>query len=91
MTNNVTARRIPSSLGWTSAFFGAGGAAGLWYWLAQGDRLQMALAVAGLALAAVLGIVWQVRARSASRFQAALDAFAEREIARAPHGTGPKR
>jgi hypothetical protein len=34
------------------------------------------------AFAAVLGVVWQTRARAARRWKALLDAYAQREIAR---------
>jgi hypothetical protein len=85
MTNNENRR---TSLLWPAAFLGA--VAGLWCWLAQGDRLQVFLACAGLVLAVVLGSVWAFRARAAGRLQAALDAFAEREIAQA-HPNGSSR
>jgi hypothetical protein len=41
------------------------------------------LAAAVLALAVVLGIVWRFRGRAARRLRAVLDAYAEREVARA--------
>jgi hypothetical protein len=39
-------------------------------------------ASAGLTLTAVVGLVWQFRARASRRRRTALDAYAEREIAR---------
>src|SRR5205823_4505008 len=43
-----------------------------------------------LALAAVLGLVWLYRVRAARRLFAVLDAYAERELARAkPRGRTP--
>jgi hypothetical protein len=42
----------------------------------------MAIAVAVTVLLALLQLVWLYRAHSAQRWRAALDAYAEREIAR---------
>jgi hypothetical protein len=48
--------------------------------------------VTGLALAAVTGVVWhQSRARAQSRWQAALDAYAQRQIAKDRHRNAQKR
>src|SRR5262249_48945196 len=44
-----------------------------------------------LALASVLGGVWQLRARARRRWRAAVDAYADREIARARRRHGPQR
>jgi hypothetical protein len=46
--------------------------------------VEVLLASAILALAATLGFVWLVRARAARRLQAALDIYADREMARIP-------
>jgi hypothetical protein len=44
-----------------------------------------------VALTAILGIVWLSRVRAARRFNAALDAYAEREIERERRRNGPQR
>lgn len=88
MVLNWNGRRRPVSLVWPAALLGAGGAAGLWLWLAQRDSVQVSLASGALALTVVLGIIWQSRARSARRFQAALDAYVARELGRAPRRKG---
>src|SRR5262249_52384119 len=78
--NNRIVRRTPTALVWPVLFVGA---VGLWFWLAQGSRMAMWLGAAGFVLTAVLGIVWLLsRARAARRFNAAVDAYAEREIYR---------
>jgi hypothetical protein len=46
------------------------------------NNLPVILALGGIALTAVLGIVWQFRVIKGRRLQAALDAYAAREIAR---------
>jgi hypothetical protein len=63
----------------------------LWFWLAQGDGAAVLLGAALLVFTAILGIVWRSRARSARRFHAALDAYAEREIDRTRRRNGPQR
>jgi hypothetical protein len=45
--------------------------------------LPVVLAATILTLAALGGLVWYLRARAARRFQATLDAYAEREIMQA--------
>ena len=77
-----------SLLGWcksrllTAGLLAITGAAGLWLWQALGDSIQMlALGSALLVLATVM-ICWQARVRDASRLRNALNAYAEREIAR---------
>ena len=45
---------------------------------------------AALVLAAILGIFWLLRARAARRFNAAVDAYAEREIDRERRTKGPR-
>ncbi len=42
----------------------------------------VSLTLAAAALAGIVSIVWQLRARSARRWLTALNAYAEREIAR---------
>ena len=51
-------------------------------WPGQGG-VAVLLASAALALTVIVGIVWQQRGRAARRRGAALEAYAEREIARA--------
>lgn len=67
---------------WATALFVAGTAVALWAWLAEFNRVQLLLAAAALVPAAILGVVWQSRARAARRWRNALDTYAEREIAR---------
>ena len=78
---------------WTSwagpvALLAATGAAGLWLWYTHGAYVPLGAAVGLLALTAALGVVWLYRVRAARRLFAALDAYAEKESARAerrPH------
>jgi hypothetical protein len=79
MENNWIGRRTPTSLVWPAALLGA---VGLWFWLAHGGSVAVLPGAAALVLAAILGIVWLSRARAARRFNAAVDAYAEREIDR---------
>ena len=51
---------------------------------------NVALIVGAVAAVAVVGTVWQFRSRAANRFQAILDAVAERELAQATRGSGSK-
>lgn len=81
MGNNWLDRRESESVLGPAAFLGVAAAAGTWLWLAQGDTMQVSLASAVLASTALVGIVWQVRARAARRWRAALDAYVERQIA----------
>jgi hypothetical protein len=65
----------------------------LLFWPAQGVSVTVLFTCAALALAVAVGIVWQLRSRAARRRTAALEAYAEREIARArgsdPEGQAP--
>jgi hypothetical protein len=90
MENNWIGR-TPLSLIWTAAFLATAGAVGLWLWLARGDGLQVLLAGTALAVLVVLGPVWRWRARSERRWNAVVDAYAEREIARLRGGNGRNR
>jgi hypothetical protein len=73
--NNWIGRAL-TSLAWSGAALGVLGAVGLALWLAAGA------APAGVAVGSLgLGAVWLSRARAARRRNAALDAYAEREIA----------
>src|SRR5438552_5591071 len=86
MENNLTGHRKPRFVVWLVAFctalvLGAGIVGGLWLQPVDG-RGWPALAAAGVvALMAILGIAWQLRARAARRLEAAMDAFADRQIA----------
>ena len=79
MDNTWIGRLATPSLIWLVALLGA---AGLWFWLRPEHSVAEMLGAAGLVLTAILGIVWLSRARAARRFNAALDAYAEREIDR---------
>ncbi len=88
MANNQTGRPTGTFVVWlatfcTAAVVGAELIGALWFRPVDGRNRQALLAAAALALTAVLGFVWQSRARAARRWNAALDAYAEREIARA--------
>jgi len=71
--------RTSLSLVWPIALLGAGG---LWFGLAQGDGVAVLLGAAGLALTMVLGTICFYRVGAARRFNAAMNAYAEREIDR---------
>lgn len=74
------------------ALLAAAAAAGLGLWQTLGGHATLPLAVGLLVLAAALGVFWLYRVRAARRFVAALDAYAERELARAerrPHAPPP--
>ena len=55
--------------------------AGWWFWPGASGGGQALLAAALLALTGGLGIAWQWRARAARRFQVAMNAFVDRQIA----------
>jgi lysophospholipase L1-like esterase len=87
METNQRGRQKPGVVVWLAALcavavLGAGIAGEVWLRPAEGGNWQALLPAALLALAAVLGIVWLARARAARRWNAAVDAYAEREIAR---------
>ena len=84
MQNTRIGRRTPWSLlvGWSAAFLAAAGAVGLWLWLARGDGPAL-LAAEALAIAVPLLAVWWWRGRAARRWRAAVNAYADREVARA--------
>jgi hypothetical protein len=83
MTNNRFARRKSRSLARPAVLLGAAVVVALWLWLGPGigPSGRLGAAVGASTLAAV--IVWFFRARAARRRNAALDVYAEREIARA--------
>ena len=81
-----------SQLKWASwaaavGLLAAAGAMGLWSGQTHGAYVPLGAAVGLLALTAALGIFWLYRLRSARRLFAALDAYAERELARAERRT----
>jgi hypothetical protein len=55
------------------------------------NHLIVPLAGAGLALLAILAITWRSRVRAVTRWSTALNAYAEREIARERRGNDLKR
>jgi hypothetical protein len=65
----------------SAAVFGAGIAGGHRLWPADGGGWAALVAAAVLALTSVLGIVWQSRVRGTKQWRAALEDYAEREIA----------
>jgi hypothetical protein len=90
MTNNEIDRKFPS-LVWPVAALGVGGIIGLWFGFTRGESAPTLLAFAVLAVAAAVGIVWRFRARAARRLRAALDAYAEWDIARMQRWNAPKQ
>jgi hypothetical protein len=81
-TSRMGRRALLSQLG-PAALLGAGAAVGFWLCSAPGGRGQVLLAFAVLATTVVLGIVWEYRAQAARRWSAAVDAYADQEMARA--------
>ena len=79
MISNWIGRWMPTSLIWIVALLGA---VRLWFWLTNGNDVPGLLAAAALLLTAILGAVGLARALAVRRFNAALDAYAEREIDR---------
>jgi hypothetical protein len=81
MEHNWMSWRTFLLLAWPAGLVGVGGVAGFWFGLNARGELLVVLILAGLALAA-LGFIADQRIAAASRFQAALDAYANREIVR---------
>jgi hypothetical protein len=88
MQNNWTGRRMPTFLLWSVPLLGA---AELWFWLAYEHGVAVLPGAAALGMTAILGIVWLSRARAARRFNAVVDAYAEREIDRERRREEPQR
>jgi hypothetical protein len=91
MKNIRTGHRDPVfAMGRTAfgaAALGVGIAGGVWFSLAVGQGWQTLLpAAVAFAVPVVVAIVWQARARTATRWHTALDAYATQEIARARRG-----
>jgi hypothetical protein len=87
MRRNEGSHPKPASWAGPVVLLAAAGAAGLWLWQTHGADVPRWPAAGLLALAA-LGVVWLYRIRAARRLFAALDAYAEKEVARAerrPH------
>ncbi len=80
MKNTRIGRRAPRSWLGPVAFLAAAGAVGLWLWLARGDGPAL-LAAEALAIALPLLALWWWRGRAARRWSAAVNAYAEREMA----------
>jgi hypothetical protein len=81
---------VSSSAFWTAALLFAGLLGGLWVGQADDPTWQAVPLVAVLGLTAVAGVTWQrSRARARRRWDAALDAYAEREIRQQPRGAAP--
>jgi hypothetical protein len=88
MINDRIGRWIPAALVWIVGFLGA---VRLWFWLTNENDVPGLLAAAALLLTATLGGVGLARALAVRRFNAALDAYAEREIDREWRRKGPPR
>src|SRR5438132_10307009 len=86
MANSSIYRRSRIPLINLGALLVAVGAVGIWFWLLPRVTMPgwVAAAIVGPA-AAVLGLLWRLRARAARRWQAALDTYAEREMMRTKH------
>jgi hypothetical protein len=74
--NNWIDRRTPTFLISSATCLGA---VRLCLWLAHSDSVAMLLVGPALLLTGSFGLVWLSRARTARRFAAAWDAYAERE------------
>jgi hypothetical protein len=85
--NGISHRTLPY-LVWPVTLLGA---VGLWFGLAHGDSVTMPLVAVALVLTAILGAVWLSRAQATRRFNAAMDAYARREIDRLRPRKGPQR
>jgi hypothetical protein len=57
----------------------------------ENNVVEVLVGAGVLVLTTILGMVWIARARAARRFYAAVDAYAEREIARERRWNGPRR
>jgi hypothetical protein len=92
MNHPTLGRRVAPSLIGPSLVLALGSAAGVCLSLAAGNGRALLVALA-LASLAVVGIVWQARALAAWRLRAALDVYAERDIARTKRASqnGPGR
>ena len=77
---------ISSGASWAAALLMAVSIGGLWFVRSDDPTSEAVPLATVLALVAVVGVSWQRScARANSRFQAAMDAYAEREISRERH------
>src|SRR5437764_12861966 len=90
MRINWIGSRVALPLVWPALFLAAGAVA-LLVWVAPGNGPRAVPAAAAFAGAGLLGAVWQRRARAARRWSAAVNAYAEREIAGARRLALPRR
>jgi uncharacterized protein (UPF0333 family) len=65
-----------------TALLATGGAVGYWFGIGSTDGVDRIFAAAVLAIAAFGAIIWQYRRQARERWQAAMNRYAEREIAR---------
>lgn len=70
-----------------AALFGASAAGGYWLGQSQAERGAWVPAAGALVLTAVVALVWQLRSRARAQWQAFLNAYADREIARSHRRT----
>jgi hypothetical protein len=80
-SRDLTALMWPAACA-VAAGLAAGALVAIWWAVAEGRAWQAPVAAAAPALAAVVGLAWLSRARTARRRKAAMDAYADREIAR---------
>ena len=91
MATNATAHPWRTSPAWSAAFRAArlfifGFIGWLWFLSADESAWRDVALVAVLALAALVGITWYAfRARADRRWRAALDRYAEQELAKRTH------
>jgi hypothetical protein len=90
MESNWIAQRKLTARVWTAAAFAVLGAVALWLG-AQSVTMQLLLAAAVAVVAGTLAIVLQFRSQAASRMLETLDAYAEREMARARRSRAAKK
>jgi hypothetical protein len=83
MTGNEVTHPRSASWAGLAALLAAAAAMGLWLWRAHGASVLLLSAVGLLTLTVALGVYWLDRIRGARRLRSALDAYAERELARA--------
>lgn len=79
MKNHATAGCVARSLMGPAVFLGCGVLAAVWLGRVEGRHYGLPALV--LVFTAVVGMIWQARILAAWRLQAALDAYAQREIA----------
>ena len=80
--------RTPTSLVWPATALVA---IGVWLWREQGPGAAVLVGAVALILIALVRFIWLSRVRAARRFQAAVDAYAQREIDRERRAAGSQR